>query len=109
MADLSEIGRLLALRYNVPEVDGDLADALAAGDVDEVERLCAEREMYRWTEPIAQAIAAARGNAEPEPEEAEPEPEEAEAEPVQEPETVADSIEEEEPAPEAPTRRRSRK
>jgi len=113
MADnehIAEVGRLLAQRYNVPAVDGDLADALAAGDIKALDRLIAERDMYRWAGPIAKALAAARG----EPETtttgdqnvvivAEPEPEEAEAvieEPVPEPTHDSPSVEAEEPAPE---------
>jgi outer membrane biosynthesis protein TonB len=119
MADnehIAEVGRLLAQRYNVPAVDGDLADALAAGDVKALEVLIGEREMYRWAGPIAKALAAARGDVQPEPEaepEApQPEPEESEAvieEPVPEPTQDSPSVEAEEPAPEPKKAARGKK
>jgi hypothetical protein len=96
-AALDEIGRLLAERYNVAAIDGPLAAALAAGDLDEIERLVGVRPMYRWAEPVAQAIAEARGHPEAVVEEA-PEPI---TEPVPEPSQNSPSApaEAQEPAP----------
>lgn len=81
MADLDAIERALCERYNIPSLDGVLADALAqarSGDEVQLRALLAAREMYGWRETIWAALDA-RG---------EPEAEEAEAEP----EVVADSV-----------------
>jgi hypothetical protein len=77
MAALEAVSALLCERYNVPELDGPLAEAIAEGSVDRLRVLLADRELYRWHDPIMAALDASQGApVEPEPVvEPEPEPE----------------------------------
>lgn len=54
---MEEIERLLCERYSVAELDGPLKGAIDAGDVESLRSLIAERELYRWREPIEAALA----------------------------------------------------
>lgn len=58
--DLDAVEKLLCERYNVAELpSGALSDAMAAaraGDEDALRELVAERELYRWREPIEAAL-----------------------------------------------------
>lgn len=58
---LDEVERLLCERYNVEAIDGPLKvaldDARSGGAVDPLRLLLAERELYRWREPIEAALA----------------------------------------------------
>ena len=81
MADLVSVERMLCERYNVREIDGPLKVALDAADVATLKELLMDRALYRWQEPIEQALAI---GGEPEvPTEAEPEVEAEE--PVEQP------------------------
>jgi len=81
MAALEAVSALLCERYNVPELDGPLAEAIAEGSVSRLRVLLADRELYRWHDPIMAALDAPQGTpVKPEPVvEPEPEPEATEA------------------------------
>lgn len=85
--------RVLCARYNVRSTEGlgALGEAVAAargGDVTDLERAMAGREMYRWSDEASEALAAVRAAAVKAPKpapvaqpvEEEPEPVEAEDE-----------------------------
>lgn len=63
-AAIDNLERALCARYHVPSLDGvgALGDAIAAarnGDLTAIAEAMDGREMYRWSEPAAAAIAAA--------------------------------------------------
>ena len=53
---LTEVARLLCERYNVEALDGPLKAAIDAEDVHALRALLADRELYRWREPIEAAL-----------------------------------------------------
>lgn len=58
MADLRTVEKLLCERYNLAELDGDLADLVARGDVAALRADFATRELYRWREAVLDALDA---------------------------------------------------
>ena len=61
MADLDTVEKLICERYNVTTLPGgalsEAMDAARAGDETVLRALIAEREWYRWGEPIDAAMA----------------------------------------------------
>jgi len=62
---INDVERLICQRFNVSEIDGELAEGLRlarsrARNLDPLEAAIARREMYRWQDAIAAALSEAR-------------------------------------------------